>query len=406
MEDERVYRFNRDDGRKTTIILAALLILVVVVGGALLYVLSQKGAPPPAPPAQNETPKPPPVQNETNMTNVTPPCDDQCLFGGAVSAGNVSACGSISASELRQQCYSELSNVSLEACRQVSNETRKQECVTSFAKAEDDITLCDLLSSGVEECRLAVDPCLGSEDQKLCRALSANDASECGQNTACLLNFSLTKKDEASCSLIQNSVVKTACVSSVRNSDRCYTLPQTAEKDYCYQLYATYSGDYLTCTSITPNTAYALDCFSHFAGTLGDLSICDRKEFDLNNVWSCYTNFSLISGDIAGCENIHELATTAKFNCAFEFAKLHGDPAACQLIESQSSRSTCYQGAIIYSNQNLDWRNCADITNFEWRNKCYNEGAKVAGDITVCDNIQETFAREACKSAYEIAQGG
>jgi hypothetical protein len=132
-----------------------------------------------------------------------------------------------------------------------------------------------------------------------------------------------------------------------------------------------------------------------------NLSICDEGDIGLNELWACYRNYSLITGNLSGCQNIDELAITNQFQCVFEYAKKYGDPSACDLIESLSSRSTCYEGSIIYSNQNLDWHHCSNVTNFIWQNKCYTEGAKITNNISICDYPSETYARESCRTSFE-----
>lgn len=399
MAEDRTYRYNKEDGKKTTIIIAALLLAVIIVGGLLLYVISQKGAEA-KPPEQNITPPPPPLPANETPENVTPACDDQCLYSQGVSQKNLSACHQISSAPVQQSCYEQLSSSSIEACRLVADEGKKNSCVTAFAVSERDMTICDLLDAeGMEACRNAVDPCFGKDD--LCRALQSSDPSRCGTNSTCILDYSTTKKDAASCSLIQNNVLLAACLSIVQDSDKCDDLAKDAEKDYCYQLFAIYTDDYLTCTQITYDTVYAVDCFSAFAVSMQNLSICDNDRLGLDNKWACYTNYALGSGDLSGCQNIHELATTNRFKCSFEYAKKYGNPAACQVIKNLPSRDTCYQGAIIYSNENLNWLYCDDVINFEWMNKCYTEAAKLYDDVTICEKIEADFAEEACVIAYD-----
>jgi hypothetical protein len=404
MAQDKSYRYKQEDGKQTMLLIGVLLVLIVVVGGALVYIITQKGAPSAPPNETGRPPVPPPqnVSNVTNITNVTGQCDDQCLLDRAVQNKNFSDCQGISAEALEQDCYGQLSDVSLDACKALSDQAKRKACVTAFAVADDDIALCELLSEGKDECRLAADPCYNAEDKTMCNVLRDNNPSLCGINSTCLLNYSVTKKNSTSCSLIQNTVAATACLSAVQYTDKCSDLSMQAEKDYCYQLFAVYANDYLTCTQITTNSAYALECYSVFAARLHNLSVCDRGGFGLNERWACYTNYSLATGDLSGCEEIDELATTNQFRCSFEYAKKYGNPAACQIIGSLASRSTCYEGAIIYSNQNLDWHFCDDVTSFDWRNKCYTESAKLYDDVSLCDNIAEDFAKESCRNSYAV----
>lgn len=407
MAQEKPYSFKDDDEKKTALLIGILLVLIFVVGSALIYIITHKGGGVQnvEPPKANQTSKPHAqnLTNITNITNATYQCDDTCLLERAVRDKNLSECQQILAEAIRQECYGQLSNYSLDACKALSDVIKRKSCVTMFAIANKDIMLCDLLVQGKDECMLAVDPCYNATEnaeKALCNALQSSNPSLCGSDSMCLLNYSFIKKNSSSCSLIQNAVVSTACISAVGYTDKCSDLPKGAEQDYCYELFAVYTDDYLTCTQITPNSVYALNCYSFFAATLHNLSICDRDDLGLNEKWSCYTNYSLNTGDLSGCEKIHKLATTSRFWCAFEYAKKYGNPAACEIISELGSRSTCYQGAIIYSNQNLDWQYCDDITNFNWMNKCYTESAKLYNDVSICERISDYYSRESCKSSY------
>jgi hypothetical protein len=396
--EDKPYRYTQEEAKPPILVIGLLLVLIIVIGGALLVFMTQQPGPEVQPPPTNQTNQ----TNQTNMTNVTV-CDDQCLYTRAITDQNVSDCQLISDESLRQDCYYQLSQMSLDACKALTDAAKKQSCMTSFAVAGNDIALCDLITAGRDECRLAVDPCINAEDRALCLALLDNDPSLCGDNT-CLLNYSLTKRNATACELITDTATSKACVSTVKVIDKCYELPTVAEQDLCYQLYATYSNDYIICTDISPGSDYAVDCYSYFAAQRNDLTICDI--FQLNERWDCYTHYALVSGDLEGCREVDPLATTHRFNCVFEYAKQYGNPAACEVIEALSTKSTCYQGVIIYSNQNLDWTYCAGVTNFDWRNKCYNEAAKLYDDISICDYTQDGYADEACRIAYEANKTG
>jgi hypothetical protein len=216
------------------------------------------------------------------------------------------------------------------------------------------------------------------------------------------MNYSVTTGDASACGNLTETVKSKACSSATLLTDKCTDLTLDSEKNYCYELYAIYSDNPLTCTQINGDNVYSLDCVSYFAGKRKDLSICEKDSLSLNSLWACYINYSLISGDISGCAKIDPMATTNKFACSFAFAKKFGDPTACQLItDSLNQRSTCYQGVILYSNQNLDWTKCAGVVNIDWKNKCYVEAAKLRNDISICDNIESDNGRLGCRDSYE-----
>lgn len=405
MAREKSYRIKEDDNKNTIVLIAVLLVLIFLVGGGLLHILTQKGGgPPDVPPNQTgQTP----VQNQTEPgTNEsqTQECDDSCLLNAAVGAKNASMCLAISANATVQACYWQLSNVSLEACMALLNQSLRESCIPAYAAASGNLSLCDLLESGRSACRKGVDPCADATDLKLCRALDEEDPSLCGGEVSCLVNYSMIGADESGCSLIAERAVSTACKSAAKYTDSCSSLSADAERDYCYQLFAIYSNDVYTCTQISYNSKYAYMCLTHFAISRNDLTICNNERLDLNDKWACYRNYSLATGDLQGCLAIDPLASTNQFLCSFEYAKKFGDPSACEIISILASKKTCYEGAIVYSNSNLDWHNCGGVTNFVWRNKCYTESAKLYGDASICNNIDEAFAKETCQGAFALNQ--
>ncbi len=395
MAPER-YRYSKDDKGKTVLFIGILLVLIVVIGGGLLLLISQKG--PVVVPPSNVTNQTPPPTNNT-PTNVTPVCDDSCHLSRAQSQANYSQCLLISTDSLKQDCYVSLSNVSLEACQAIGDAGRKAVCITAFAVAGANITLCDSLTVGKAACQYAVNPCVNATDMPLCSAMRDRNPAECQSDADCLLNYSTAMKDQASCSLIADQVLSKACSSSVSFSDKCVDLPAPYQRDACYSLYARYTNDYLECSQITPETNASLSCFEYFAAKNRDKSICNY--FMLDDKWACLIYYSLNTQDISGCEGIDPLATSNTFQCAYQYAIKYGDPSACQVIsQSLSVTSTCYQGAIIYYNQNLDFHNCANVTNFVWGNKCYTEAAKIDNNVTICNLITTDYAKQSCQDAY------
>ncbi|MFH1785927.1 MAG: hypothetical protein ABH842_05855 [Candidatus Micrarchaeota archaeon] len=391
------YRFRKKD-ESTTVVIAVslLLILVILFGGALLFVLSQKSDQPVIIPSNNST------SNLTNTTNTTIECGDDCIYLNAINGNNYSACLPIMNSTITQMCFEYFSNESLDACKLVTDMEKKKVCVTKFAMEDDNALLCDLLlSEGYLECKVQVDPCYAELDQNLCHAVNENDPSKCKSNDECLLNYSVTNSDVDGCELISDEVISLACLSTTSDEDYCKTLTEGPKTEYCYQLYSVFEDDYSYCSKITNlEGPYALDCYSNYAISEEDHIICNVLTLDQR--WKCYTNYSLATGDLDGCEDIHLLADTNRFNCVFTYANKYGNPSACNILEDTSSKSVCYQGPIIYSPQNLDWQYCEDVSNSDWSNKCFNEAAKLNQDISICNYIAVDYAKEACKIAYEV----
>ncbi len=415
MAGEKQYRFKQDDGRSAFLLIGALLVAVLIVGGGLVYVIMQKNGVEPVTPVQ---PPVQPNQTGTNLTNQTPPlpaCDDACLYGRAVASGNYTSCANLSTRYV-QPCYEAFSNVSLDACKAVSGTAVKNACIAAFAVSSRNLSLCDL-GGNRTACRHAVDPCADAADKLLCNALGKNDPLQCNSDAWCLMNYSIATGNFSSCSRIQNAVVFTTCVSAVRRTDLCAELPLPAEKDYCYQLYATYTGDYSACYQISSDSIYALNCFSLFAAETANLSMCEKDGLNLNSLWDCYTNYSLLTGDLAGCRKIDALATTHKFACVIQFAKTFGDVSACEAItDTLTQRANCYEAVLIgywapdnsvfYTPRIINWVKCAGVSSDKWKNKCYTESAKLYNDSSLCNYASEAYARQSCLDAYAANRTG
>jgi hypothetical protein len=408
-KDKGDYKFTPDkggEGKKTVLLIAILLVLIVIVGAGLVYIITHKAGfvtPPANGSATNASTTP---SNQTNATqngtagNVT--CADQCHLANALRDGNASECQLVTDAALAQDCYSQLSGTSLAACELLSNETRKEACLIQFAVAMNDSSLCDLFSPASKGgCLSHFNPCVLAKNRPLCEAVSAKDPGKCGTDYACIMNYSVTMRDPNPCSRITDAIRSKACTSATLRSDRCADLQFDSQKNLCYELYAIYADDYTACMQITGDNAYSLECFSYFAARLRNLSICEQDSLSLDSLWACYTNYSLMTGDKAGCAKIDALATTSRFTCSFEYAKKWGDPSACEMItDTLEQRDSCYLGSIMSSNQNLDWRHCADVVKFQWQNKCYSEAAKLTSNISLCDRIQADYAIESCKDSY------
>jgi len=405
MAERDVYRFKQDknDKKNTTIIIGVLLVLIVVVGAFLLFILFQKPANGDVT-SDNSTIIDDDVSDISNDTNDTMICDDPCKYINVLESGNSSGCDEIMTNDLKQDCYEYFANISFSACTALEDKKKKEKCITHFAIDAGDVSICELLEDDVTTCKEKVFSCANSADKDLCYAIRDNDPSNCGQSDLCLLNYSVIKSDPASCDLISDISISTGCNAVVGNTDKCVHLPGKTQRDMCYEIFAIYSNSMLTCTQISPDSIYAITCFSEFAVRMHDLSICNRTELVLNSRWDCFTNYAFGSGDITGCSAIDMLASTARFNCAFEFAKKYGDPSACDIIQRMGARDTCYQGAILYSNENLNPDNCHKVNDFNWKNKCYSEAAKVQDDESICDRIDTDYAREACHIAYDVYQ--
>lgn len=326
-------------------------------------------------------------------------CDDECNYN--LGQTNMTYCERIQDESRKEDCYDKWAYDSLEACLKLSGEN-KEDCVYEHAKKGYDLEICEYAENETA-CYIYVEPCyeFSMNERKKCIALKKDDYSYCEGNDECLFDYALETNEEDACYEITANANRYACFSILEENDRCTELNISANKDLCWQLYATHMDDVSVCFEISDYSGYALKCFSYFAAKTGDPNLCVSGGFEFNDLWACYIDYSLESGDLEGCHRIHYLATTNQFKCYFEYAKKYGNPGACEYLTQSSTKSTCYEGAIL-GNKNLNYEYCDEIAVDIWRYKCYTEYAKFNDDPSVCDYIEKSSERGLCVDAWEV----
>ncbi|MFH1221737.1 MAG: hypothetical protein V1492_01495 [Candidatus Micrarchaeota archaeon] len=337
------------------------------------------------------------IEHNDTTKNVTV-CDDQCLYKKALL--NSSLCSQLKNATLQESCYEKWSNSSLDFCLKTDNAT-KEVCLFYFAKATANVSICEYAMNKTG-CAVNIDPCYAYEsvERGRCFAFAKNDSSYC-KDDDCRYAFAMQKTDTTSCQKIEMASRRMACISILERKDHCPELTIAAERDLCWQLYATTMDDPNVCLDISNESAYKLECHSYFAIKRHDLTVCDKIGLLLDLQWACYRNYSLGTGDLTGCININKLATTNKFICCFDFAKKFGDPSACNVINDSPDTNICYQGSIL-GRTNIDYTKCAAVPISDWRNKCYSEYAKYHNDPSMCDYIEKANEKEACVIAWQV----
>jgi hypothetical protein len=402
MAGRRPYSSEGNGVGSTILLIGALLMIVLIGGGAVIFLLMTEEAEIETEEDVDEEIEIPP--EEENVTIPETFCGDDCLFDRALEERNVDDCMEIENETVQQQCFEGLSYISLDACRKVNNETIHNECIFQHAVETKDWDICEYLKDGVLECKVAIEPCYALSDtqRKICLMEKYDDVQYCGDDSLCLYNYSMMSGDASYCDEISDQVLMRACRSILLDQDDCYYMELQAEKDLCRLMWAMASGDEQTCSMITRETVYALDCYSHFAILEMDPGVCiHNNALEFNNLWECYSLYSIQTGDPSGCDAIHFRASTYKFTCYFETAKKWGDPHICDLQTDLSNVNTCYVGTIL-DNPNLDYRNCQDVVQVSWKNKCYTEYAKLVGDSSFCEFVTTTNERNICYDAFKV----
>ncbi|MEM4360143.1 MAG: hypothetical protein QXT45_06405 [Candidatus Bilamarchaeaceae archaeon] len=329
-------------------------------------------------------------------------CNEACVYEKGLQ--NVSYCAQLENATLAERCYERWANESLEACIRLNGD-EKEACILLHANRTKDLTICELAENKTA-CRIVIEPCyayIGSK-RNLCLALSKNVVAYCEGEEDCIFNYSITKNDGNACEEIKGNTKRFACLSIIEDKNRCGELALGAEQDYCLELYATITNNKNICYGISKTSDYALRCFSYFAGLTRDPNFCVEGGFELDELWRCYINYSLTTGDLEGCNRIHPLATTNRYTCYGQVAKVYGNPHACDYLNDSYTlgmRSTCYEGSIL-GNKRLNYTYCADVVVEKWRNKCYTEYAKMNNDPSVCDYIPTTPERGTCVDAWRV----
>jgi len=398
--EEKSYHYappEKKEGSSLTVILAAVILVFIFLSLAgFLYIFLSKPSVPPVviPPNQTNV-----TGNQTNGTIIL--CDDACKLKLAVDSIKPEICKNITDSSIRQNCFLQLSNVSLSACIELENKSVLKDCVILHAKRNNDTRTCSYLKEpDTSPCLAAVDPCYAKsgEERAICLALGKKNYTLCGSYQECIFNYSITTRSTDACHTLTEKAEEYACRALALNTNECATLTLNSQRDLCYQVYAIRINNSNLCTRISNDSLYAVECLSHFAVVNMDYKVCDAGLF-FNNRWHCYANFSLNSGNVSGCVAIDKLASTSRFSCFYNFAKNHGDPSACDLINDLGLSTSCYVGAIM-NNTNLDYTSCANIGPVQWKNKCYTESAKLRNDSAFCDYIQTENEKNSCLSEF------
>ena len=382
------------ESRNRVLLLIGIMLVLVIVGIGVLVFLFMGGVPPSG---GISVPGVAPPENASNLT-VPPYCDDDCYLQLALNATSPDFCRSIKDPARKNGCFVALSNVSMEACVAVQDHATLKDCVLRYAVQNNDTDLCLYLPEpDSTECMGLLDPCyqLSGTPMSICLALEKRDSSFCGYDKACIINYTETTGDAGACSLISETAGQYACTSVALDKDKCSDLQLKSERDLCYQIYAIKTDDKALCSAISPDSIYMIECLSYFAVKLNDYTVCDTDALKFNNRWNCYSNYSFGTGNSSGCVAIDKLATTSRFSCMYQFAKMWGDPSACDLIGDPGESVTCYVGSIM-NNTRLDYAHCQGIGPYVWRNKCYMQSAKLANDTTFCLYITTENESKSC----------
>lgn len=319
------------------------------------------------------------------------------LIETALEEEDTSYCFKLPANE-RDDCIFPLSNDSLSNCIQMIKYDNKRGCLFYHAYKDEDMSICDLMSEEDKaECiEYLSPPCtfvLDPEEKGRCLAFEYKNYTYC-EDEECYLDYAFENKDAGACEMLEYAK-REGCLSSLDHTDHCKDLEEQSYKYQCYYIYALGNDNPTYCYYINGlyDTAIAYQCFTHFAVQDDNPALCEAVV--VLNRWDCYTDYAIETGNKEGCYAIDTRAPVSREDCFRDYAYAYDDLASCNEIETEYVRQICYS-ALIFSAEELTMIECNSIILPEWKDKCYQELAKLENEKTFCNYIESIAVKENC----------
>lgn len=328
--------------------------------------------------------------------------EKQSLLQTALEERDTSYCLKLPASE-RDECILPLSNDSLSNCLQLIKYENRRGCLFYHAYETEDISICDLMSQDDKaECIEHLSPpctfVLDAEEKGRCLAFEYQNYTYC-KDEQCYLDYAFEYRESGACEMLDYAK-REGCLSALENKDHCKGLEEQSYKYQCYYYYALGEDSPTHCYYINGlyNTEIAFQCFTHFAIEEDNPALCEPIA-ELKR-WDCYREYALETGNKEGCYAIDTRAPFNREKCFKEFAYAHDDLAACNEIETEYERQICYS-SLIFSAEELTMTECNSIWLPEWKDKCYQELARLEGNKIYCNYIEGAAVKENCLLMFD-----
>ena len=319
------------------------------------------------------------------------------LIESALEERDTSYCLKLPANE-RDACILPLSNDSLSTCIQLITYENKRDCLFYHAYKDEDMSICDLMSEEDKaECIEHLSPpctfVLDTEEKGRCLAFEYQNYTYC-KDEQCYMDYAFEFRDKGACEMLEYAK-REGCLSSLDYDDRCRDLEEQSYKYQCYYIFALGEGNPTNCYNINGNfgSEIAYQCFTHFAIAYDNPALCEA--ILVTKRWDCYTEYALETGNKQGCYSIDTRAPVSRENCFNSYAYAYDDLASCNEIGTEYVRQICYS-ALIFSAVELTPAECNGIILPEWKDKCYQELAKLEDDKTYCNYIESIAVQENC----------
>jgi len=343
--------------------------------------------------------------NEEENETVSATCDELCLLAQAVKNKNATTCELITNEILAQECFEKTAPYSLDACLKVIDYTKRKECITQNAIAQQSIDICLGLETDADRnnCINKTDECYFKTgvEKNTCVAIKTMNYTKCNKNTQCILEYSDKTKDVTACGQMSLEPEQYACAAIGKdNDDECKKIGYMNGQDSCYKSVAIWTNRSNICSMISSSNEYMRDCYAYFAIRDGNLKLCDNVDLDYR--WQCYANYSVATNNVSGCDAIDYWAKISKKICYYDYAMTNRDPGACTNLEEPGSKVSCYSASIMRNaTEPIPPQNCETVLDGVWKDKCYMVSAEKNNDLTICNYIQDTSMAEACLAKWK-----
>ena len=327
---------------------------------------------------------------------------EEAWAAAAIEERDTAYCLKLPAYE-RDECIIPLSNDSLSNCIQLIQYQNKRECLFYHAYETEDVSICDLMSS--EDTAICLEelspPCtfvLEPVAKGRCLAFEYQNYTYC-KDEDCYLDYAMEYRSTGACEKLPYAKAQ-GCISGLTYIDYCKTdAEELSYSHQCYQYFAMVSSNPAYCYNINGNfgSAIAYECFTYFAIKDDNPSLCSALL--ITNQWGCLSDYAIETGNKEGCYMIDNLASFSKENCFKDYAYAYDDLSACNEIGTEYVRQICYS-ALIFSAKSLEMSECNSILLPEWKDKCYQEYARLENNVVYCNYIESSAVKLNCQNMF------
>lgn len=300
--------------------------------------------------------------------------------------------------KLRDWCYSRLAEKegSSDACESISDREEKEECYYKVAVSTGEILLCDQISSGSQECKLAA--AIRSEEPAKCAEFADDAWVEIDFNSygfqqemqipkdQCLKKIAEATLDESLCEGINDAQNRYFCLKNIfdRKEDIQNSLDSNISRD------AQEKQDSMICLEVA-DTKKRISCIRGIALELLDYEQCRLME-DSEQVDICIRNIAISAKDQGICEEIS--GSRERSICYRDMAFLLDNPSICENNPDVSTPDKQICDAFFVSTE--DEGSCSKFSDHRLRELCYLRLARSRSDTAVCDAFSDKAKKNDC----------